>query len=175
MMLEAGAHRCLLTIVPLHVPAKAGLPHMYTKCMKNLETMCLCMAGAEGSNWSSPFIFIFCGGHGNYCREQLLLGYDMRAMLSAPCSSRRVALAAGYCAQTNQGPSDHSRYNERLGGPGSSSGELCFVLVSLGSCSATLFRAPGAGNPVCGCYRTRILQASVCTEVGMQEHTLVAV
>lgn len=38
VMLDAGARRSLLTMVALHVPAKAGLPHVYTRCVKNLET-----------------------------------------------------------------------------------------------------------------------------------------
>lgn len=67
----------------------------------------------------------FCCVHGSYCRQQLLLGYGMRAALSAPaaaqggtegwllCSRKprdnpllqqlRVALATGSCAHTGQG------------------------------------------------------------------------
>ena len=175
VMLEAGARRCLLTMVPLHVPAKGSLLRMYTGYLKNLERTWLCVGLQKGAV-GGPLLFLscFCGGHGNYCREQILLGYDTRATLSAPCSSRRAALAAGYCAQTNQGASDPSRNSERLGGPGSSSGALCSVLGSPVACPATLGRGPGTGNRACGCYGARALQAPSCTEVGRQEHALVA-
>lgn len=131
--------------------------------------------GQKGEVGGSPLFFpCFCGGHGNYCREQPLLGYDTRATLSTLCSSRRAALAAGYCAQANQGASDPSRNSERLDGPGSSLGALCSVLASLVAYLATLGRAPDTGNPPSGCYGSRALQASSCTKIGRQEQTLVA-
>lgn len=86
------------------------------------------------------------------------------------CWALPAAAAAGYCAQTNQGASDPSRNSERLGGPGSSSGALCSPVA----CPATLGRAPGTGNPACGCCGARPLQAPSYTEVGRQEHALVA-
>lgn len=173
VMLEAGAHRCLLTMIPLHVPAKGGdLPQTYARYAKNLETRQLCVGGRRRERLVVPLYFYpaFGGGHGNYYGEQVLLGYDMRTALSTPCSSRRAALAAGDWAPTNRGASEPSRNSERLSGPGSSSGALCSPVT----CPATLGRAPGTGNPACGCYWARALQASSCPEVGRQEHALVA-
>lgn len=86
------------------------------------------------------------------------------------CWALPAAAAAGYCAQTNQGASDPSRNSGRLGGPGSSSGALCTPVA----CPATLGRAPGTGNPACGCCGARAFQASSYTEEGRQEHALVA-
>lgn len=94
-MLEAGARGCLLTTVPLHDPAKGSLPRVYTGRLKNPETTRLCVRGQKGAVGSPPlFLSCFCGGHGNYCREQLLRGYDMRATLSASCSSRSRLLCS---------------------------------------------------------------------------------
>lgn len=92
VMLEAGARRCLLIVVPLHVPAGRGLPLIVD--LGILEPTQLCVVGGrwEQSVVLPLFLFCFCGGHGNYCREQRLLGYDMRVKLSTlrqGCSSSR--------------------------------------------------------------------------------------
>lgn len=92
VMLEAGARRCLLIVVPLHVPAGRGLPLIVD--LGILEPTQLCVVGGrwEQSVVLHLFLFCFCGGHGNYCREQRLLGYDMRVKLSTlrqGCSSSR--------------------------------------------------------------------------------------
>lgn len=59
VMLEAGASRCLLTVVPLHVPVKGDLHKMCIRCVKNLETAWFYMVGgrAEGRSWWFPSIF----------------------------------------------------------------------------------------------------------------------
>jgi len=119
------------------------------------------------------FLFLSCfwGGHGNYRGEQLLLGYNMRAMLSARCSSCRAALAASYRALTNQGAPETSR-NTETWWPRQKLRSA--VLCSLVACPATSGKAPGTGNLACECYGAGALQASSCTEVGRQKHMLVA-
>jgi len=58
VMLEAGAHRCLVTMVPPHIPAKGDLPQMYTGYVKTSKQYGCSWEGAERRGWWSLSIFI---------------------------------------------------------------------------------------------------------------------
>lgn len=91
VMLEAGAHRCLLTMVPLHIHAK-GLSQVCTGSVTNLETTWLCLGGQKGEAVDSPLFFVLL----LWCTWQLLQTTTiawLRHGSNAECSLQQLRVA----------------------------------------------------------------------------------